>query len=91
MNFLVVKVTVHDQEGQTVREAQREFGTTERFPEYLDFWPFLKVTKIPYGESREIPVALPSGHGRVSAEFRYRDWATITDRDMVIGSLTRPY
>lgn len=91
MNFLVVRVTVHDQEGRTVREVRREFGTKEWFPEYLDFWPFLKVTKIPYGESREIPVALPFGHGRVSAEFRYRDWATITDRDMVIGSLTRPY
>lgn len=91
MNVLVVRVTVHDQEGRTVREVARELGTKERFPEYLDFWPFLTVTKIPHGESREIAIELPAGHGRVAAEFRYRDWATITDRDIVIGRITRGF
>ncbi|MBI2752044.1 MAG: hypothetical protein HYX46_00775 [Betaproteobacteria bacterium] len=91
MNFLFVRVTVHDQSGRLVREVEREFGTTERLPGFLDFWPFLQVTKIPSGASRDIAVELPSGRGRVAAEFRYRDWATIVDRDRVIGTITTPF
>jgi nitrate/TMAO reductase-like tetraheme cytochrome c subunit len=90
-NSLIVEVTVQDGQGQTVRKEERAFGTKETMPGYLDFWPFLQVTKIPYGESREIQVALPKGRGRVSAEFRYRDWFTVTNRDTAISTITREF
>lgn len=90
-NSLVVKVAVRDRKGNVVRAVDREFGTQERLPGYLDFWPFLRVSKIPYGATREIVVSLPPGPGSVTAEFRYRDWATITDRDALIGTITRRY
>lgn len=90
-NSLIVKVVVRDGRGKTVRDEERAFGTTERLPGYLDFWPFLQVTKIPGGEARAIKVALPPGHGRVSAEFRYRDWFTLTDRDLTIATLSREF
>lgn len=91
MNSLVVDVAVHDQGGRVVQEVKREFGTKERVPEYLDFWPFLQVTKIPYGESRDIVIPLPPGPGSVTADFLYRDWVTITDRDTLIERITSPY
>ncbi|MDH4259875.1 MAG: cytochrome c family protein [Gammaproteobacteria bacterium] len=91
MNSLVVNVTVHDQEGRVVQVVHREFGTKERLPEYLDFWPFLRVSKIPYGASREITIRLPPGPGFVTADFLYRDWVTITDRDTLIERITKRY
>ena len=47
------------------------------------------MTKIPYGESRDIVVAVPRDHGQVTAEFRYRDWWTIRDQDVVVGSIVK--
>ncbi len=90
-NSLIVRVTVRDGKQRTVRELEREFGTREWIPGYLDFWPFLQVTKIPAGESREIDVELPAGHGVVSAEFRYRDWFAIKDRDLIFHRLDRRF
>jgi nitrate/TMAO reductase-like tetraheme cytochrome c subunit len=90
-NSLIARVTVQDRQGTTVHEEEQAFGTKESLPGYLDFWPFLQVTKIAYGESRNIQVRLPEGHGRVSAEFRYRDWFTVTNRDITIATITREF
>lgn len=87
MNFLLVTVRVLDGAGRIVEEEERSFGTSEWIPGYLDFWPFHRVSKIPPGESREISVRLPSLHGTVSAEFRYRDWFTLKDRDVVFATM----
>jgi hypothetical protein len=91
MNSLIMKVTVRGEDGRAVEEVERVFGSKEWIPGYLDFRPFLRVTKIPYGKARDVVVDVPSGHGEVSAEFRYRDWWTLTDRDMVIGEIARAY
>ena len=91
MNSLIVNVAVHDEAGEIVERIERSYGTREWIPGYLDFWPFLKVTKIPSGETREIVVELPSGHGTVAVELRYRDWPTITDQDVVFLSLRELY
>jgi hypothetical protein len=91
MNSLIVKVTVRGQDGRTVEEVERAFGSREWIPGYLDFWPFLEVTKIPSGEKRDIVVDLPSGHGEVSADFRYRDWWPVTNQDRAIGQLSKSY
>lgn len=39
----------------------------------------------------DIPVALPSPHGEIAAEFRYRDWWALTNADVVIRTLKRTY
>jgi nitrate/TMAO reductase-like tetraheme cytochrome c subunit len=91
MNSLIVKVTVRGEDGRAVEAVERAFGSKEWIPGYLDFRPFLTVTKIPYGETRDVVVDLPSGHGEVTAEFRYRDWWTLADRDTVIGEIARAY
>jgi hypothetical protein len=88
---LIVKLQVRDAAGQTVGEAERRFGTKEWIPGYLDFWPFLQVTKIPHGESREVALKLPAGQGTIAAELRYRDWFALTDRDVVFATLTETY
>ncbi len=90
-NFLIVKLTARDPGQRLVQEVEREFGTREWIPGYLDFWPFLKVTKIPAGESREVRVRLPAGHGTVTAEFRYRDWFAIRDEDRVFHTIVRRF
>jgi hypothetical protein len=91
MNWLLVKVTARDETGRRLEEAEGAFGTREWVPGYLDFWPFLHVTKIPHGESRDIVVELPPVHGHVVAEFRYRDWFAVKDRDVVFARVTKPY
>jgi len=91
MNALIVRVAVRDETGRTVAATERRFGTRELVPGYLDFWPFQAVSKIPYGESREVVVGLPPGGGRVIAEFRYRDWFALRDRDVPIATLSRTY
>jgi nitrate/TMAO reductase-like tetraheme cytochrome c subunit len=90
-NWLLVRVTVEDEEGRVVEEKERGFGTREWIPGYLDFWPFVKVSKIHHGEQRDIAVQLPSTHGQVSAEFRYRDWFAVTDKDLVFATITKKY
>jgi len=90
-NWLIVKLQVRDAAGQTVGEAERRFGTKEWIPGYLDFWPFLQVTKIPHGESREVALGLPAGQGTIAAELRYRDWFALTDQDIVFATLTETY
>ena len=74
-----------------IGEKERSFGTLELIPGYLDFWPFLKVTRIPHGESREINVNLPPAHGSIYVELRYRDWFMVKDKDIVFATLTQPY
>jgi hypothetical protein len=91
MNWLLVRVAVRDETGRLLDEAEGAFGSREWIPGYLDFWPFLKTTKIPFGESRDIVVGLPPGHGHVSAEFRYRDWFTVKDKDVVFATTTSAY
>ena len=91
MNSLIVKVTLRGEDGRPVEVVERAFGSKEWIPGYLDFRPFLNVTKIPYGEARDVVVDLPSGHGEVTAEFSYRDWWTLTDRDTLIGEIARAY
>jgi hypothetical protein len=36
-------------------------------------------------------VELPPVHGHVVAEFRYRDWFAVKDRDVVFARVTKPY
>jgi hypothetical protein len=91
MNWLLVQVQVHDESGRLVQEVEQGFGTREFLPGTLDFWPFRQITKIPYGESREIHVEIPPGRGLVSAEFRYRDWFSVKDQDVVFSNLARTY
>jgi nitrate/TMAO reductase-like tetraheme cytochrome c subunit len=91
MNTLIVRVEVRNEAERTVAMTERHFGTRELVPGYLDFWPFQMVSKIPYGESREVAVALPPGEGRIVAEFRYRDWFAVRDRDVPIATLSRRY
>ena len=90
-NWLFVKVRVQDTTGAVLDEKERSFGTREWIPGYLDFWPFSKVTKIPHGESREINFELPSGHGSIFVELRYRDWFMVKDNDIVFATLTQAY
>lgn len=90
-NWFFVNVTVENEAGVVLAEKERGFGTREWIPGYLDFWPFAKVTRIPYGESREIDVDLPSEHGRINVELRYRDWFMVKNQDVVFGSLTQAY
>lgn len=90
MNELIVKVTARGQ-GGTTAGAERAFGTREWIPGYLDFWPFRRVTTIPPGEHRQVVVRLPSDHGEVSAEFRYRDWWALTGQDKLIRTLVARY
>lgn len=90
-NSLIVRVTVRNETGTVVEEVERDFGTREWIPGYLDFWPFVRVTKIPAGEERAIAVRVPSGHGTISAEFRYRDWFAITDSDLVFARIVETY
>lgn len=54
MNSLIVTAVVLDEPGREVDRRERTFGTREWIPDYLDFWPFLQVSKIPHGQSREI-------------------------------------
>jgi nitrate/TMAO reductase-like tetraheme cytochrome c subunit len=91
MNWLFVNVKVEDESGLAVAAVERGFGSRELLPGYLDFWPFLQISRIPYGETREIRVDLPAGHGVVSAEFRYRDWFSVEDQDLVFATLREPY
>jgi hypothetical protein len=91
MNWLLVKVQVHDEAGGLVQEVKQGFGSREILPGVLNFWPFMEITKIPYGETREIPVDLPPGRGLVSAEFRYRDWGDEQDQDVVFETMARAY
>jgi len=91
MNSLIVDVAVQNESKQAVMTVRRTFGTRELIPGYLDFWPFAKVSKIPYGESRELRVELPTGHGVVSAEFRYRDWFALRDRDLTFARIEKAY
>jgi hypothetical protein len=90
-NWLFVNVTVRDAEGVVRQEQERRFGTREWIPGYLDFWPFLKVTKIPHGASRAIDVDLPSDHGSIVVELRYRDWFMQKDQDIVFASASEAY
>jgi nitrate/TMAO reductase-like tetraheme cytochrome c subunit len=91
MNWLFVTVRVQDESGRAVAEVEHGFGSRELLPGYLDFWPFLQISRIPYGETREIRVDLPPGHGVVAAEFRYRDWFSVEDQDLVFATLNEPY
>ncbi len=91
LNWLIVRVQVRDERGRALDEVERGFGTREWIPGYLDFWPFLHVSKIPYGETREIRVSLPAGHGSVAAEFRYRDWFALESTETVFAHLEQPY
>jgi hypothetical protein len=91
MNWLIVRAQVRDEGGRVVDEVERGFGSREWIPGYLDFWPFLHVSKIPYGEARDIPLRLPPGHGLVSAEFRYRDWFMVKDRDIVFAKVVHAF
>jgi hypothetical protein len=63
----------------------------ELLPGYLDFWPFLQDSRIPDGESRDIRVELPSDHGLVSVEFRYRDFFGVENRDIVFSTMAKAY
>jgi hypothetical protein len=91
MNYLLLNVKVHDQAGQLVEEIERGFGLKESLPGYLDFWPFLQDSRIPDGESRDIRVELPSDHGLVSVEFRYRDFFGVKNRDVVFSTMAKAY
>lgn len=91
MNWLIVDVDVLDESKQTVMNVRRSFGTRESIPGYVDFWPFVQVSKIPYGESREIRVELPTAHGTVSAKFRYRDWFALTNQDLTFARIEEDY
>ena len=90
-NMFFVHVTVQDQTGQVVKVKEQSFGTREWIPGYLDFWPFMKITKIPHGATREVEIELPSDHGRISVELRYRDWFMLKDDDIVFATLTKTY
>ncbi len=90
-NWLLVRVTVRDGMGRVLEETERGFGTREWLPGYLDFWPFVHVSKIPYGETRDVVVDLPRGRGTVLAEFRYRDWFAVKDRDLVLDTIVTAY
>lgn len=90
-NWLFVDVTVKNDAGKILREQERRFGTREWVPGYLDFWPFLKVTRIPHGESRTIEIDLPTDHGSISVELRYRDWFMLNDRDIVFSTMTKGF
>ncbi len=90
-NALIVRVEVRDDSGRVRAVEERGFGTVETVPGYLDVWPFHSVSRIPPGEHREIAIRLPSAHGTITAQFRYRDWFAITDRDVVFATLTRAF
>ncbi|MDH3640000.1 MAG: multiheme c-type cytochrome [Gammaproteobacteria bacterium] len=90
-NSLIVKVTIEDGSGQVLYVEEHSFGTIESIPGYLDFWPFHQVSRIPYGEHRDIVAQLPATHGKVIVQFRYRDWFAITDKDVVFATITRNY
>ena len=90
-NWFFVNVKVANDAGVVLDENERGFGTREWIPGYLNFWPFAIVTRIPYGESRQIDVDLPSEHGRISVELRYRDWFMVKNQDIVFATLTKAY
>lgn len=90
-NWLFVNVKVRDAEGILIEEQEREFGTREWIPGYLDFWPFHKVSRIPHGESREIDLDLPAQHGSILVELRYRDWFMLQDQDIVFATFAQAY
>lgn len=91
MNSLIVTAIVLDARGRQVDRSERTFGSREWIPGYLDFWPFLQVSKIPHGETREIQLPLREARGAVLAEFRYRDWFAITDDDLLFARLRRSF
>lgn len=90
MNWLIVRVAVRNSAGETA-QVERRFGVRELIPGYLDFAPFQKVSKIPFGDSREVRIRVLPGPGTVTAEFLYRDWFAITDRDVLIERLVSSY
>ncbi len=90
-NSLIVKIIAEDESGQILAEKEHRFGTRELIPGYLDFWPFLRVSRIPAGERRDIVLRLPATPGKITAEFSYRDWFAITDKDVLFASMTRNY
>jgi hypothetical protein len=91
MNWLLARLEVRDDAGRLLGQSERAFGSRELIPGYLDFWPFLSITKIPYGETREIVVDLPAAHGQVIGEFRYRDWFPVKDRDVLFARIAQAY
>ncbi len=90
-NYLLLNVKIHNQAGQLLEDVERGFGLRELIPGYLDFWPFLEDSRIPDGESRHIRVELPSDHGVVSVEFRYRDFFSVKNRDLVFSTMAEAY
>lgn len=90
-NSLIVKVVTEDESGKVMEVKERSFGTIESIPGYLDFWPFHQVSRIPHGEHRDIEIQLSSTHGKITAQFRYRDWFAIKDKDVVFATITRNY
>ncbi|HEY5734502.1 MAG TPA: multiheme c-type cytochrome [Gammaproteobacteria bacterium] len=90
-NSLIVKVVTEDESGKVLEVKEQSFGTIESIPGYLDVWPFLLVSRIPPGAHRDIAIQLPSTHGKITAQVRYRDWFTITDKDVVFATISRNY
>jgi hypothetical protein len=91
MNNLLLNVKVHDSAGRLVEEIERAFGSKELLPGYLDFWPFRQDSRIRDGETRDIRVELPSDHGLVSVEFRYRDFPGAKNREVVFSTMAKAY
>lgn len=71
-NWLSVRLTASDRSGRTLKVQNEAFGRNETL--VLDFWPFNRDTRIPFGEQREIRLSLPEGHGTIEALVRYHDW-----------------
>jgi hypothetical protein len=85
-NFLSVRLAVYDTSGRKMEERLEALGRDENL--VLDFWPFRKDTRIPYGQTREIRFPLPKEHGSVEAVFRYHDWMKVAP---ILGTLRRDY
>jgi cytochrome c551/c552 len=71
-NWLSVEFKAFDASGRMLSRRLEGFGKDEAL--LLDFWPFNRDTRIPFGEQKEILFPLPDSHGTVEAVVRYHDW-----------------
>lgn len=85
-NWVSVRLRAVNAAGSVAREKIATFGKDEAL--ILDFWPFNRDTRIPFGEKRQLLLPLPEGKGTVEAVVRYHDWMKTKQ---TIATLRREY
>jgi len=72
-NGVSVRLEARDDAGQTVATHEEPmYYRKERL--VFDIWPFRHDTRLRPGEQAEARLALPAGHGVVTATVSYHDW-----------------